>query len=327
MRQEVAISALKHLALASALAPALALNQVPSTASAQGLAASDRAEPVCLRTVFTARDTPDTRRLRINPYYQVSAAGMWEPKIRIATPPDEPHAEFSFIPGRRPSDSRRARIQLNYYQLPESTDYLDLDFDFSVTQMMSPAMDTDVAFGWLTLFELWNEPGWTDTETPFRISFNLRKRPEQRHLQPLLHGQIKDRKRGGWTSVWETALAFSITPGERYRFHFTGDLGQPGGMLIELEGPQQYVTFVAPRSYLVHPGNPDDTSLWGFNPVKLYTSGAILDRLDESGGRLAVAYYPATVCTGSSEDTGGAQGTSAERVTTGGASRSDGSAQ
>lgn len=304
-----------------ALTSMVALAAMAPASAAQAGAGEDRH---CLRTLFTARDTRDTRRLQVSPYYQVSAAGHWEPQVHIDTEPGTEHAEFAFIPKKRPSRSHRARIQLNYYQFPDPTEYLEVDFDFSLTHLMEPAVQSDVAFQWLTLFEFWNEPGWTESRFPFRISFNLKKTAAQRHLQPLLHGQVKDPDSKQWTSVWETTLDFRVVAGERYRFRFAADVGQPGGLAIDLEGQGQYVSFVAPRAFLVHPDNPGDRSLWGFNPVKLYTSGRILDELDARGGRLAVTYYPATICTdakGLVEDQSGVPGPNSAGV------RSAGSAQ
>lgn len=277
------------LALAAGIAAPSSAVATAATAATAGVQ--------CQRTTFSAREIRGQSTLPLAPYYQASQGGHWKPIIRMG-PPEEPHAEFAFVPTGRASDSHRARIQLNYYQLPERTDLLELEFSFSLTRLMDPAMNSDVSFDWLTVFELWNEPDWIGSDYPFRVSLNLTKRPDEPYLQPRLYGQTKDREDGKWHSQWATRLDFRIKPGVRTRFRFSADLGQPGGMVVELESEDQYLSFIAPRRFLVHPERPDDRSLWGFNPVKLYTSNAVLDRLDANGGRLAITYFPATVCTG-----------------------------
>ena len=147
-------------------------------------------------------------------------------------------------------------------------------------------------FGWMTLIEFWNEPGWVGSKYPFRISINIAKDAGAGKPFNLdIHGQDKP---GGkkWKNVWhERNREFALPVGEwltlEYLFVEGGkDTGRLM-MTVERENGEKTTVFDI-HDCTRHPNNPAPNGLTGWNPLKLYTSQPTIDWVREHGGELQV---------------------------------------
>lgn len=144
---------------------------------------------------------------------------------------------------------------------------------------------------WLTIEELWATAGWIDHPHPFRISLNLIK--EVGGDEPFrfaVHGQKKTRD-GWWAGrLWEatnTEFRVPVNTWIKLITYYKQGAADEGRYCLtaELPGGEREVVFnLLVPTY--DPASPQPISLTHWNPLKLYTSAAIVDHVRHYGGTL-----------------------------------------
>jgi len=157
--------------------------------------------------------------------------------------------------------------------------------------------DWDAGFDWLTLQEYWFAPGWEGGKHPFRISLGLCHDPGAgRDLHFTVHGQPacapgEPHQHGapGWavptwsfvgrdlavpTGIWlECRTCYRM--GDAATGRFVYQVRRAGG---------EWLTLFDITDWTYNPRSPQPLPLWGWNPMKLYTSSALIERVRERGG-------------------------------------------
>lgn len=147
---------------------------------------------------------------------------------------------------------------------------------------------------WLTIFELWNNPSWTNDPYPFRVSvdFDKPKAVETQDLTFNVHGQKKIEDTGEWISIWEeTDTQFSIPLGQWMTLELyirEGDRNNGQFMMsVTPENGVKQVLFDI-TNYTHHPDDPAPDGFSHFNPMKLYTAPEILNFMKSNDKALQV---------------------------------------
>ncbi|WP_016955312.1 hypothetical protein [Catenovulum agarivorans] len=189
------------------------------------------------------------------------------------------------------------RIQANMYAFTIKPSYISNSFTLKLNESMTPAIQSNIEFEWFTIFELWNDPGWVDSEYPFRIAINLIKRPENKYLTPVLWGQYKVKETASWETLWQQALEMQITPHYAYKFYMEFDLFGVPSMFVSITNMeiQHEVTFTSSEN-LVHPKQANKDGFWGVNPIKLYTGTNVLNSMKQQSSPVSVTFSNARLC-------------------------------
>lgn len=147
---------------------------------------------------------------------------------------------------------------------------------------------------WLTIQEYWNNAVWGGEDFPFRVTLNFRK-PEKTPGHPLrfgAHGQIK--KNGKWKHVWDYENRSDVVPiGEWFTLDTTFIEGNKstGRFVVSItaEG-QKPKTVIDIRDATHHPDDPAPDGVRQLNPLKLYTSAALLEYVRGRGESLEILW-------------------------------------
>lgn len=197
------------------------------------------------------------------------------------------------VPGDKPNQFK-GRVQMNFYR---NTNVKQLKM--SVRMFLHGDMELVRSFpgtvNWLTISEWWNNAGWTGENYPFRISVNLVKENASRDSPLLFHVQSEtlDRKTQRWSNtVWrQTADNFVVPTGRWIDLEYgykEGDASQGRFfMAATVEGGSRTILFDI-RNFTHHPGDASPNGLTHFNPLKLYTSGRLVDHVREHGGVMQI---------------------------------------
>ncbi len=151
-------------------------------------------------------------------------------------------------------------------------------------------------FRWLMVSEWWNNAGWTGEPFPFRISVNVVK-AQVGAGQPLhfeVNAQARSSKTEGWDRlVWSSGVSAFSVPIERWlrvEYYFREGDGTSGRFVMVVSGDDGRKHVVADvTGYTQHPeavGQGD--GLAHLNPVKLYTSGPIVEFISGRGHALVL---------------------------------------
>jgi hypothetical protein len=150
-------------------------------------------------------------------------------------------------------------------------------------------------FSWLTISEWWNNGGWTGQDFPFRVAVNITKPAAEpgAALRFTAHAQTLNREANKWdTTVWtETNGNIEVPIGQwvTLEYHFREGNGSEGRFYLALvseSGVRQVVFDV--HGWTQHPDDPAPDGITHFNPLKLYTSKALVDAVRDAGGALQV---------------------------------------
>lgn len=252
---------------------------------------------------LSARGVSSSASPRLGPpRIQYEAGNSSQRVARVVEDPDRPgnhvltfeirEANVIPPPGR---GGPKARVQLNVYgnrgvrELYQSV-RLRLGEGFAVISA-SPE-----AFDWLTLSEWWNNAGWTGEANKFRISVDLTNRGPDRqsglYLRVRATAMPPDGRR--WTrEVW-TATSPIALPAKQWMTVETwvreGD-GEHGRFVIAITpdgGARQMAVDVTGFTH-----HPDDRHPDGYahvNPLKLYTSQAVIDHARRSAPALSLQW-------------------------------------
>lgn len=202
----------------------------------------------------------------------------------------EPNVEGTDIIG-----GRKARVQMNVYGNRGVTELyqsvrMRLDDGF-----VSLATSSD-SFDWLTLSEWWNNAGWTGEDHRFRMTVDLVNRGPDGRAGLYLHVRATaippDRRR--WSrEVWSSASALFL-PVRQWLTVETwvreGD-AQHGRFVVVVtpDGGARKVA-VDVTGFTHHPDDRHPDGYAQINPLKLYTSAAVVANARRSAPALSVQW-------------------------------------
>ncbi len=185
----------------------------------------------------------------------------------------------------------KGRIQANLYDNIDLYEVyikvrVKLHPDFTIVEN-APAPVT-----WLTVQEFWNNKNWGTYKNAFRISINLQK-PENDPGHPLhfdVHAQTYDNKK--FQTVWEEYNgSFDIPLDEwmTWETYFKEGDAKNGRFYFAVTRANGLKTVIFDvHNVTHHPKDRYPDGLSHFNPMKLYTSGALVDYVREQGGVLQI---------------------------------------
>ncbi len=144
---------------------------------------------------------------------------------------------------------------------------------------------------WFTLMEFWNNV--SSKPFPFRITLNIQK-PENEANTPLYfgaHAQTKAGK-GKWDDVWsvlDTSMEVKVGEWvtlETYLLEGGAESGRYKVILTDSAGNAHTLFDITGFTY--HPDDPSPDGFKMFNPMKLYTSGTLIEGMKKSHAQLSV---------------------------------------
>lgn len=205
----------------------------------------------------------------------------------------------------------KARVQVNAYNTTAMRAR-----ELGVTVRLFLFDDVDLlrsmpeAFNWLTISEWWNNAGWTGQPYPFRISVNIVKPSPTVDTQhsPLYFSakaQSLHKASNTWnTPLWERVNTQYRVPIGRWLTidYFYREGKATSGrfrMAVTPDGGTRTIVFDV-TGWTQHPSDPAPDGLTHLNPMKLYTSKAVVDHVRNSGGMLQMYWDDPTfrICRG-----------------------------
>jgi hypothetical protein len=152
-------------------------------------------------------------------------------------------------------------------------------------------------FDWLTLSEWWNNAGWTGEAHPFRITVDLVNRGVNGQPGLFLHARATAKPPGGrrWTeTLWTAQAGHWSFPVRRWvtveTWYRDGDARRGRFVVaVKAEGADRHVLLDV-SNVTRHPQIATSDGLRHFNPLKLYTSQALIDAVRRDSPRLALQW-------------------------------------
>lgn len=224
-------------------------------------------------------------------------------EAKVIEEPGNPHNHVLAFVLREPNvpvkgrPGAKGRVQMNLYS-NRNVHELHQSVRLRLAEGFDAVSDYPGTFGWLTLSEWWNDPGWLSSPHPFRISVNLAKReagPRQTLYFGVSASVPEPSKPENWDRhLWQVRNAdFAVPVGRwmRVDYYFRDGLAGEGRfvMTVTPEGGSRHVIadVTGPTR---HPDAARSDGLTHFNPVKLYTSRQLVDHVRRSGSAL-VTYW------------------------------------
>ncbi len=191
----------------------------------------------------------------------------------------------------------KARVQADIYQ-NRNLAAMSCRLRMYLHPDLAVLRDWEVGFRWLTLQEFWFDPGWEGGKLSFRITLGLHREPGAgtKDLHFSVHGQPIARdgtpvfpEYPGWDlPTWESVHRDFPVPigvwlecetgyrmGDAQTGRFTFRVRPAGGDVVSIFN----VT-----NWTYNPRSPQPQPLYGWNPMKLYTSAALVDYVRSRGG-------------------------------------------
>jgi hypothetical protein len=197
---------------------------------------------------------------------------------------------------RAPRPERKARVQMNVYgndgvaEVYQSV-RMRLDDGFEALAALPQAFD------WLTLSEWWNNAGWTGEPHAFRITVDLANRGAGGRPGLFLHARATTKPAGGarWSeTVWAAAAGDWPLPVRHWMtietWYRDGDAAQGRFVLAVTPDGGQRRVLLDVHDATRHPLTGVVDGLRHFNPLKLYTSQAVVAAVRSTAPRLAVQW-------------------------------------
>lgn len=170
------------------------------------------------------------------------------------------------------------------------------EFSFKVKLFIHPDIDTlkyyNDDFNWFTLMEFWNNGSFQPF--PFRITLNIQK-PDSivgSNLYFGTHGQTKDTMNSVWDNVWGVIdSSYAVPTGQWLTFEtyfFEGDSSNGRYKVTITDTLNNTHTLFDITDYTHHPQDTSPDGVTNFNPMKLYTSGILIDGMNSVNSELSV---------------------------------------
>jgi len=170
------------------------------------------------------------------------------------------------------------------------------EFSFKVKLYIHPGIDTlkyyNGHFSWFTLMEFWNNGSFQPF--PFRITLNIQK-PDSTvgsNLYFGTHGQTKDTINSVWNNVWgEIDSSYAVRTGQWLTFEtyfFEGDSSNGRYKVTITDTLNNTHTLFDITDYTHHPQDTSPDGVTNFNPMKLYTSGILINGMNSVNSELSL---------------------------------------
>lgn len=210
-----------------------------------------------------------------------------------------PHIEYSFN-GVDTFDKGRIQVGINgnpnwhEFHVREKM-FIHPDFAELVNQPLP--------ISWLTVQEYWNNAA--ASTLPFRITVNMRKDTGiASNLYLGSHAQTRGTNPGDWTDVWDTVdVTFPLPFGEWFTLetHFVEGDSLTGSFTVTLTDAQNVVhNLIDITGFTHHPNDTAPDGVTNFNPMKLYTSGQLINGMDSLDACLCLYWDDFTIWTDTS---------------------------
>lgn len=190
----------------------------------------------------------------------------------------------------------KGRIQLNAYATESvRAKEVRLRVRMNLADGFEQLRSLDRAFHWLTLSEWWNDAGWTGQAHPFRITVDITKPAAQpgARLYFAVRAETLNVATRRWdTTVWSRVNTSVPVPTGRWvtlEYHFReGDATDGRFHMAMVSDTGSRVVLFDVQGWTHHPDNPAPDGLTHLNPVKLYTSKALIEHAAAAGHPLQV---------------------------------------
>jgi hypothetical protein len=150
---------------------------------------------------------------------------------------------------------------------------------------------------WLSLFEFWNNADWTSEDHPFRVTVNLYK--DEKGPADAMHFHVKgdfknECKYCKWNLLWENlGDSFSVPFGEWMEVELYIKEGDDDSgrffMAVTPDSGEKMVVFDLICS-TIHPNETNPDGFAHIQPLKLYTSGDLINYMKDSVKELSVCW-------------------------------------
>ena len=179
----------------------------------------------------------------------------------------------------------KGRVQMNMYGNRGAYEVFE-SVRMRLSDGFEPLVQAPAKFNWLTISEWWNNAGWTREPFPFRISVNLVKTGgtgDALHLSVHASTQRAQSTDNWDTTVWHAEnLQFDV-PLRRWLVlnYYFRDGGEGAGRFVMTATPQggKRVVIADISATTRHPDARASDGLAHLNPVKLYTSRDLVERV------------------------------------------------
>lgn len=205
----------------------------------------------------------------------------------------------------------KGRVQMNLYG-NRNVYELHQSVRLRLAEGFDAVADYAGTFGWLTLSEWWNDPGWLSLPHPFRISVNLAKR-QAGARQKLYFGVTASVPEPGVPLNWDRHLwqvrnvDFPVPVGSwmRIDYYFRDGLAEDGRFVMTVTTDDDMRHVIADITGPTrHPNAGRSDGLTHVNPLKLYTSRQLVDHVRRSGRSLITHWDDLVVQACSQSDAG-----------------------
>lgn len=170
------------------------------------------------------------------------------------------------------------------------------EFSFKVKLYIHPDIDTlkyyNGHFSWFTLMEFWNNGSFQPF--PFRITLNIQK-PDSAigsNLYFGTHGQTKNTSNSSWDNVWDQLnYSYAVPTGQWLTFetYFKEGNSSNGRYKVTVTDMlNNTYTLFDISDYTHHPQDSSPDGVTNFNPMKLYTSGTLINGMNSLNTELSV---------------------------------------
>lgn len=210
-----------------------------------------------------------------------------------------PHIEYSF---NEVDTLDKGRIQVGINGNPNWHEFHVREKMFIHPDFVE-LVNQPLPISWLTIQEYWNNAA--ASTLPFRITVNIRKEPGTgSHLHLGSHGQTRGANPGDWDDVWDTVdTTFPLPFGEWFTLetHFVEGDSLTGSFTVSLTDAQNVVhNLIDITGFTHHPNDTAPDGVTNFNPMKLYTSGQLINGMDSADACLCLYWDDFTLWTDTS---------------------------
>ncbi|MFP5042865.1 hypothetical protein [Parasediminibacterium sp. JCM 36343] len=232
-------------------------------------------------------------------YYEGGTRALREAKI-VKDPLDATNNVLMFHIAKPnvflPSGEIKGRVQADLYSNKDLKEFFQserllLPNDFNKLVAGTRPGEGD----WLTLDEIWNDEQWTGkSKYPFRISMGLKKKDmgiEGSKLVFRVEAQTYSYETHKFSKYWEhEADDFDLPIGKWMTLDIyfkEGNINNGRFYLAATVDGKKNVLFNI-TDYTHHPNNPNPDGVSEYNPLKFYTSGKLVDYMNEQGGEMKI---------------------------------------
>ncbi len=172
------------------------------------------------------------------------------------------------------------------------------EFSFKLRLYIHPDIDTlkyyRGTFDWFTLNEFWNNK--PSEAFPFRVTLNIQK-PDSTigsNLYFGAHGQTKNTLNSDWDNVWNAIdVSYPVPTGQWLRletYFLEGDSTNGRYKVTITDTSENTHILFDITGFTHHPQDSFPDGVSAFNPMKLYTSGGLINGMASAHAELSVLW-------------------------------------